>query len=113
MIGVADVDPHGKAQQLAHEMVFQASADDLALVEKVFWTNEAHHAINQERVKSPGDAIGSGLECKLVDTVVSSGGEGTPLPCFEVHGLIADPGYIAMRSDARARDLFPLARVRG
>ena len=73
MIGVADVDSHGQAQQLAHEMIFQPGTDDLALVEEVLRPDEAHHAVDQERVERPGDSVGSGLERELIDAVVSAG----------------------------------------
>ena len=119
VIGVADVDAHGQAQQLAHEMIFQPGTDDLALVEEVLRPDEADHAVDQERVERPGHAVGSGLERELVDAVVSAGREGTPLPCLEVHRLVADPGDVAVAvvlehallSLAQQRQVDPEARV--
>jgi len=36
MVCVADIATHGQAKELAHEVIFQAGADDLAFIVKVF-----------------------------------------------------------------------------
>ena len=60
VVGVADVDPHRQAQQLAHEVVFQPRADDLPLVEQVLGADEADDAVDQERVERARDAVAPG-----------------------------------------------------
>ena len=93
MIGVADVDSHGQALPLAHEMILKPSTDNLPLVEKVLRADEAHHAVDQERVERSGHSIRSGLERELVDAVVST--ERCTCPVSK-HGLVAHPGNVSL-----------------
>jgi len=74
VVGVANVAAHRESQQLAHEMIFQAGANDLPLIVKIFRTDEAHDAIQEERVEHAGDAIGARFERELIDPVMRFGG---------------------------------------
>ena len=43
MVGVANINPHRQAKQLAAEMIFQPRTQNLLAIKQIFWTNEAHH----------------------------------------------------------------------
>ena len=93
VIRVADVAAHRQAEQLAHEMIFEACADDLALVEKIFGADEADDTVDKERIEDARDAVGAGFERELIDAVMSLGGKRASLPGFEYMTL---PPFQAM-----------------
>ena len=62
VIGVADIAAHGQAQQFAHEVIFQAGADDLPLVVEIFRADEADDAVDEERIEGAGDAVGASFQ---------------------------------------------------
>src|SRR6185312_9334237 len=95
MIGVTDIASHRQSQQLAHEVVFEAGADDLALVIQVFRSNKSDHAVHQKRIKCSGYSIGPRLQRELIDSMVRLGRERAPLSGFEVHNLIAQPVHVS------------------
>jgi len=55
VVGVADVAPHRQAEELAHEMVLETSADDLPLIREVFRSDEADDAVDQEWQELPSE----------------------------------------------------------
>ena len=57
MVRVADIATHRQSEKFAHEVIFQAGANDLSFIVKVFWTNETNHTIHQERVEYSRDAV--------------------------------------------------------
>src|SRR5438094_138423 len=79
VIAVAHVTAHRQAEQLAHEVIFQAGAGDLPLVVQILRADEADDAVDEERVERTGDAIGAGLERQLIDAVVRLGRQSAPL----------------------------------
>ena len=70
VVGVADVDAHRQAQQLAAEMVFQAGAGDLLAVVEIFRPDETDHGVDQQRLVAPRDRVGARLQRLLVDAVM-------------------------------------------
>jgi hypothetical protein len=55
-------------------MIFQARADDLFAIVKVFRADKADDGVDQQRAEGPGDGIGPGFGRLLVDAVVGVGG---------------------------------------
>ena len=51
VVGVADVDAHRHAHQLAAEMILQPGAGDLLAVEQIFRPDEADHGVDQQRLE--------------------------------------------------------------
>ena len=109
MVGVADVDAHRHAQQLAAEMIFQSGADDLLAVIKIFRADEADHGVDQQRRKGPGNGIGAGLDGLLIDAVMGVGGQRRTLSRFEIHHVVADGAAL----QATARHPVPHAGCSG
>ena len=70
MIRVTDIAPHRESQKLAHEMIFQAGANNLPLVVKIFRADETHNAIYEERAEHARDAIRARFERELIDPVM-------------------------------------------
>src|SRR6185437_14315785 len=91
VICVADVAAHRQAEELAYEMIFEAGADNLALVVEIFGSNEAYHAIHNERIEDPRDTIGACLKSELIDALMSFSRKRAALARFEIHGLRALP----------------------
>src|ERR1700704_1134265 len=96
VIRVADVATHRQAKQLAHEMVFQSSADDLPFVVQILGPDEAYDTVDEKRLEGARDSVGSRFEGKLIDSVMRLGGESAALTCFEVHQVIAYPASIPL-----------------
>src|SRR5271168_656053 len=95
MVRVADIAAHRQAKKFAHEMIFQPSANDLAFVGEIFRADEANDAVNQERVEHSRYSIRARFEGYLVHALVGFSGEGTTLPCFEIHHVRAFPLHVA------------------
>src|ERR1051325_11076524 len=87
MVGIANVTTHGQAKQLAHEMVFQSGADDLALVVEIFRADKTHYAIDQKWLKDPGHTVSARFKRELIDTVMSVSRERAALTGYEVHAI--------------------------
>ena len=83
-------------------MIFQAGARDLLAVVEIFRTDEADHAVDQERVERTRHRVGARLQRLLVDTVMRVGGERAALPGLEIHHVVAD-GAAAKRERGLAR----------
>ena len=66
VVGVADVDAHRQAEQLAAEMVLEPGADDLLAVVEVFGADEADDGVDQQRREVARDGIGARLDGLLV-----------------------------------------------
>src|SRR5215472_1484251 len=87
MVGVADVDAHGQSQQLTHKVIFEAGADDLALVVEILRADKANHAVDEKGFEDASHTVSAGFQGELVDSVMSLGGEGAALASFEVHDI--------------------------
>jgi hypothetical protein len=61
VVRVAAIDAHRDAGELAHEVVFEAGADDLAAVVEVFRADEADDGIDEERGRSAAPDRSYGL----------------------------------------------------
>src|SRR5882757_665547 len=85
VVGVADIDTHGKAKKFAAEVIFESGTDDLLAVVEVFGTDEADDCVDEEGTVPPCNGIGASLAGLLIDTVMCVGGECATLPSFEVH----------------------------
>ena len=85
VIRVADVAAHRQAEQFAHEMIFEAGANDLPLVVEIFRADEADDAIHQKRIEASRDAIGAGFQRELIDSVMRFGGKRAALAGLEIH----------------------------
>ncbi len=90
VVGVADIDPHGEAEEFAAEVVFEAGADDLFAVEEVLGPDEADDGVDEQGAEGAGDGVGASLAGLLIDAVVGVGGEGAALAGLEVHAVAAD-----------------------
>src|ERR1700675_341886 len=77
-------------------MVFESSADDLALVVQILGTDEADYTIDEKRLVGPRDSVGSRFERQLIDSVMRFGGETAALAGFEIHHVIACPASIPL-----------------
>ena len=78
--------------ELAHEMVFQPSANHLPPVVEVFGTNEAHHRIHQERMVMARQPVAARLQGELVDALVAVAGKLRALPGLEVEHVGTEIG---------------------
>ena len=87
VIGVANVAAHRQAEQLAHEVIFQAGANDLPFVVKIFRADEADHAIHQKRIETSRHAVGARFQRELVDAVMRLGGKRAALAGLEIHDV--------------------------
>ena len=97
VIRVADIAAHRQSQQLAHEMIFQAGANDLPLVVKIFRPDKSHDAVHEERMEHAGHAIGARFERKLIDSVMRFRRKSASLSRLEIHHVRALPGNVALR----------------
>src|SRR6202050_2306106 len=95
MICITNITAHWQPEELAHEVVFEAGANNLAFVVEILRADEAHHAVYQERIEAPSNAIGARFQCQLVHSVVSLCGERAALTGFEIHDVFTLPGHIA------------------
>ena len=102
VVGVADVDPHRQAQQLAAEMILQPGADDLLAVVEIFRADEADDGVDQQRPEAARHRVGARLERLLVDAVMRVGGERAALAGLEIHHVVAD-GAAVKRQRGRVR----------
>ena len=105
MVGVADVDAHRQAQQLAAEVILQAGANDLLAVVEVLRADEPDHGVDQQRLQIPRDRVGPGLQRLLVDRLTAHAEVGArtqrgSLPGLQVHHVVAD-GAAAQRPAGR------------
>ena len=91
VVGVADVAAHRQAEQLAHEVIFQAGADDLPFVVEIFRPDEADDAVDQERVERARHAVGARLQRQLIDAVMRLGGKRAALAGLEIHHVVRRP----------------------
>src|SRR5262249_61884510 len=57
VVGVADVDAHRHAHQLAAEMILQAGAGDLLAVVEIFRPDEAHDRVDEQRLERAGISL--------------------------------------------------------
>ncbi len=85
MVGVAGVAAHRDAGQLAHEMVFQTGALDLAGIVEIFWADKADDGVDLVGIIAFRQAVVAGFEGQLVPAVVRVGGERRSLAGFKVH----------------------------
>src|SRR5260370_15509885 len=90
VVGVADVASYGQAQQLAAEVVFEASANNLLAVIKIFRPDETHDRVDQHGLVAPGNGIGPRLQSLLVAAVMRASREGAALAGLEIHYIVAD-----------------------
>ena len=89
MIGVTDITPHGQAQQLATEMIFQAGPGNLLAVKQVFGADESNHRVHQKRLEFAGHGVRPGFTGLLVHTVMGISGQRTALAGLEIHHIVA------------------------
>src|SRR6202040_578388 len=85
------------SEELAHEMIFQAGANDLPLVVKIFRPDKADDAIDQKRMEDASDAIGARLERQLVNPMMCLGRKSAALSRLKIHRVRALPGNVALR----------------
>ena len=76
-------------------MIFEAGANDLALVVEIFRADKTDHAIDDEGIESTRDTVCAGFQRQLIDAVVSFRGKRAALSRFEIHGLRALPCNVA------------------
>ena len=72
MVGVADIDSHRQAHELAAEMILQAGAGDLFAVKQIFRPDEPDHAVDKKRLERPGHRVSPRLKRLLVDAMVGA-----------------------------------------
>ena len=109
MIRVADVAAHRQSQQLTHEVIFQAGANDLPFIIEIFRADEADHAVHEERIKHSRDTVRARFKRQLIHSVMSFGRKSASLTRFEIHRLCrpsrarrADDGVRELARDPRA-----------
>jgi len=71
-------------------MILQASADDFLAVIEIFWTDEADHAVDEQRIEGARHRIGPRFAGLLIDIVMGVGRQRRALPGLEIHQMIAD-----------------------
>src|SRR5215212_7468833 len=116
MVGVADVDPERQAEQLAAEMILEAGADDFLAVIEIFRTDEADHAVDEQRIEGARHRIGPRFAGLLVDVVMRIGRQRRALPGLEILTLLPtvprrsdSPASRASRNSARSTPKLRLA----
>ena len=90
VVGIADVAADRQAHQLAAEVIFQPSANNLLAVVEILRTDKADHRIDQQRFKVAGDGVGPRLAGLLVDAVVGVGRQAAPLAGLKIHHIVAE-----------------------
>src|SRR5467141_3364728 len=116
MIGVADVDAQGHAEELAAEVVLQPRAHNLLAVVEVLRADEPNDSVDEQSLVSAREAVGARLQGLLVAVVVRACRKAAPLPRFEVQDVVAHgspfqgPGSI--KSLAQYLQIHPEAFVR-
>src|ERR1700691_3473151 len=95
MICITNIAAHWQPEELAHEMVFEAGANNLAFVIEILRADETHNAVYQERIEAPSNAIGARFQRQLVHSVVGVCGERATLTGFEIHDVFTLPGHVA------------------
>jgi hypothetical protein len=96
VVGVADVASHRQAEQLAHEVIFQAGADDLPFVGQIFRPDKSNHAVDEKRIECPRHAVSTRLQRDLVHSVMRLRRKRASLAGFEVHHVGARPRSLAL-----------------
>ncbi len=61
---------------------------------KIFRTDEADHAVHQERIERASNCVCTRFQRELVDSMMSPRGKRASLPSFEIHDIRALPGHI-------------------
>lgn len=85
VVGVAGVASHWDTGQLAHEVIFEACALNLAGVVQIFGADEADDGVDLVGMVAFGEAVASGFEDELIPAVVRLCGEFCALTGFKVH----------------------------
>lgn len=73
MVGVANVTPHGKSEQLSAKMILKTCPDDLFGIIKIFRADKAYDRIDQQRRKFSSDGIGSGFKGLCIHAMMGIG----------------------------------------
>ena len=89
MVGIADVDAHRHAEQLAAEMIFETGADDLLAVIEIFRADESDDGVDEERAELARHGVGAALDRLLVAAVVGIGRQRAALPARGPHRYVA------------------------
>ena len=108
MVGVADVDTHRQAEQLAAEMILEAGADDLLAVEEIFRTDETDDRVDEQRLEVPRDGVGARLHRLLVDAVMGVRRQRAPWPVSKY--ITLSPSVPRLSDSAASRASFSTAR---
>src|SRR6185437_13489680 len=74
----------------AAEVILEPGADDFLAVIEIFRTDEADHAVDEQRMIDPRHRIGTRLKGLLVDAVMGIGRQRRALPGLEIHHVVAD-----------------------
>jgi hypothetical protein len=99
MIGVTDINAHGQAQKLAHEMILETGTDDLPGIGEVLGADETYDRIHEKWIEMAGDTMCSGFTGELIETSVGLSRQRTALTGLEVHDLLSDePVTLTMMS---------------
>src|SRR5580700_4100173 len=95
MICITNITAHRQPEELAHKVIFQTGANNLAFVVEVLGSDEANDAVYEERIEGASDAVGARFQRQLVHSVVCLCGERATLTSFKVHHVLTFPGDVA------------------
>jgi hypothetical protein len=73
VVGIADIAPHGDAEQFAAEVIFHRGAQDLFAVVKVLGTDEAHHRVHKKGLQMTRHRVGARFAGLLIDAPMRVG----------------------------------------
>ena len=87
VVGVANIDAHRQAHQLAAEMVLEPGADDLLAVVEIFRADKTHDRIDEQRRVAARHRIGACFHCLLIDAMMRLRRQRRALSGFEIHEI--------------------------
>src|SRR5215213_10479650 len=85
MIGITGIATHWDTCELAHKVIFESRALDLARVVEIFRANKANQRIDLVRMPAFCQPIVARFECELIPAIVSISRKRGTLTGFKVH----------------------------
>src|SRR5580704_13139744 len=95
MICIANITAHRQAEELAHEVIFEARANDLPFVVEVLGADETDDTVYEKWIEASREAVSSRFQSELIHFVVRLCGKSAALAGFKIHDVLTLPEDVA------------------